>query len=288
MYICLTLKKKVMKQLFAIFIFTIACYGCGNGVEKKAEIKLQLAKEALAGGDFTEAKTQIDSIKILYPKAFKARKEGIRLKQQVELKEQNQAIDSLTSALVEKEKEFETLKSKFTLEKDAEYQEIGNYFWPTQTVEKNLHRSFLRFQVNERGEMIMTSIYCGARSIHHQSVKVIAPDGTFAETPASKDSYDTTDLGENIEKADYKLGEDGNVIEFLYTNRDNNIKVEYLGERKYTTTMSVTDRKALSEIYELTQLLTSIEQIKKELKEANLKREFVQRNIEKSQTDSIS
>lgn len=48
--------------------------------------------------------------------------------------------------------------------------------------------------------MSMTSIYCGPSNIHHISVKVIAPDGSFAETPASKDSYETTDLGEKIEK----------------------------------------------------------------------------------------
>lgn len=69
-----------------------------------------------------------------------------------------------------------------------------------------MHRSFLRFQVDELGKMSMTSIYCGSGNIHHVGVKVIAPDGSFAETPASKDSYETTDMNEKIEKADYKLG----------------------------------------------------------------------------------
>ena len=36
----------------------------------------------------------------------------------------------------------------------------------------------------------MTSIYCGAHNIHHVAVKVTAPDGSFAETPAAKDSYE--------------------------------------------------------------------------------------------------
>ena len=94
----------------------------------------------------------------------------------------------LDSALQVKQQEFDAIKDKFTLEKDAEYQQIGNYLWPTQTVEKNLHRSYLRFQVNEQGIMSMTSIYCGSNNIHHVGVKVIAPDGSFAETPTSKDS----------------------------------------------------------------------------------------------------
>ena len=45
------------------------------------------------------------------------------------------------------------------------------------------------------------------------------------------------------------MGADGNVMGFLYLNRDKNIKVEYIGERKYTTTMPPADRQALAGIY---------------------------------------
>lgn len=272
-----------MKKLIVGLCATLVLASCGNDAEKKANERLTTARTAFEQGDYNEAKLQIDSIKILYPKAFDARREGISLMQQIELKEQQQSLVYLDSILQTKQKEFESIKNKYVLEKDAEYQQTGNYFWPTQTVEKNLHRSFLRFQVNEQGVMSMTSIYCGGSNLHHFAVKVIAPDGSFAETPASKDSYETTDLGERIEKADYKMGADGNVMGFLYLNRDKNIKVEYIGDRKYTTTMTSADRQALAGIYELSQLLSSIEQIKKEQEEANLKIQFVTKKIEQKQ-----
>lgn len=269
-----------MKKLIILACTTMLLAACGNDVEKKAAEKLAAARTAFGQGDYNEAKLQIDSIKVLYPKAFEARKEGIKLMQQVELKEQSESLAYLDSMLQSKQQELEEIKGKYTLEKDPEYQRVGNYFWPSQTVEKTLHRSFLRFQVSETGEMTMTSIYYGANNIHHFAVKVIAPDGSFAETPASKDSYETTDLGEKIEKADYKMGQDGNVIGFLYLNHDKNIRVEYIGERKYTTNMTVADRQALAGVYELSQLLTSIEQIKKEMEEAKLKIEFVKKKME--------
>ena len=272
-----------MKKLIVGLCATLLLASGGNYAEKKANERLTTARTAFEQGDYNEAKLQIDSIKILYPKAFDARREGISLMQQIELKEQQQSLVYLDSILQTKQKEFESIKNKYVLEKDAEYQQTGNYFWPTQTVEKNLHRSFLRFQVNEQGVMSMTSIYCGGSNLHHFAVKVIAPDGSFAETPASKDSYETTDLGEKIEKADYKMGADGNVMGFLYLNRDKNIKVEYIGDRKYTTTMTSADRQALAGIYELSQLLSSIEQIKKEQEEANLKIQFVTKKIEQKQ-----
>ena len=272
-----------MKTMILLACLCCTLFSCEN-VEKKAGEKLQTAREAFERGDFSEAKMQIDSIKILYPKAFETRREGISLMQQVELKEQEKTLVYLDSLLQKKQSELDAIKGKFTLEKDAEYQKIGNYLHPSQVIEKNLHRSYLRFQVNETGQMSMTSIYCGPSNIHHISVKVIAPDGSFAETPASKDSYETTDLGEKIEKADYKIGEDGNVIGFLYLNKDKNIRVHYLGERSYATVMTPNDRKAVAAVYELAQLLSSITEIKKNMEEANLKIEFVKRKMQERES----
>ena len=272
---------KIMKK--AVFLACLCCtlFSCSN-VEKKAGEKLRAAREAFQRGDYSEAKIQIDSIKILYPKAFETRREGIGLMQQVELKEQEKTLVYLDSMLQDKQKEVDALKKNYTFEKDAEYQRTGNYLHPSQVIEKNL-----RFQVDETGVMSMTSIYCGPHNIHHLAVKVTAPDGSFAETPASKDSYETTDLGEKIEKADYKLGEDGNVIAFLNLNKDKNIRVNYLGERSYAPVMTPNDRKAVAAVYELAQLLSSITEIKREMEEANLKIEFVKRKIQERASKDI-
>ena len=268
-----------MKKVILLACLCCTLFSCED-VEKKAGEKLQAAREAFELGNYNEAKILIDSIKMLYPKAFETRRAGIGLMQEVELKEQEKSLVYLDSMLQAKQKDFDAIKGKYTFEKDAEYQNIGNYLHPSQVIEKNLHRSFLRFQVDENGVMSMTSIYCGAHNIHHVAVKATAPDGSFAETLAAKDSYETTDLGEKIEKADFKLGEDGNVMGFLYLNKDKNIKVNYQGERPYSITMTAADRQALASIYELAQLLSSMTEIKKNMEEANLKIEFVKKKME--------
>lgn len=276
-----------MKKLIILFCGTLTLSACGNGLEKKANEKLTAAKAAYERGDYEEAKLQIDSIKILYPKAFETRKAGQALMLDVETKAQQKTLAYLDSALRAKTEEFDAIKDKFVLEKDAEYQQTGNYLWPTQTIEKNMHRSYLRFQVNEQGSMSMTSIYCGAGNIHHVGVKVIAPDGSFVEAPTSKDSYETTDLNEKIEKADYKLGEDGNVIGFISHNKDLNLRVEYLGDRTYKTTMSPADRQAAAEVYGLSQILSAMQQIKQEQEAANLKIEFINKKKERKAQQEV-
>ena len=272
------MKKIGLSALLACAVLT----GCGDGGEKQAQLHLQKAEQALLLENFSEAKLHIDSIKVLYPKAFEARKKGIKLMQQVDLKEQTKTLAYLDSVLLVKQEQLDSIKGNFVLEKDTAYQDIGNYFYPTQTVEKSLGRSFLRGQVNELGEMSLTSIYCAGGQLHHTSVKVSVGD-LFVETPISKDSYETTDLGKTIEKSDYKVGEYGGVVGFILANQDKNIQLQFIGDKTYRTAMHKNDRKAIVELAELARILSSMEEIRKQQKEASLKIQFVSRKIEEGQ-----
>lgn len=275
-----------LNKLIALPLF-MTLFSC-NSDEKKAEELFQRAESSFATGDYSLAKLQIDSIRTLYPKAFEVRKAGIKLMQQVDLQEQQKTLVYLDSVMAVKQASFDSIRGNFVLEKDTAYQEVGNYFYPTQTVEKNIGRSFLRGQVNERGEMSITSIYCAGGKLHHRAVKV-SVDDLFAETPISPDCYETTDLGKAIEKADYKLGADGGVIAFIKANQDKKrIRLEFIGDRNYKTTMQPNDIKAIAELSRLAQVLSSIEAIKKEQNEANLKIRFVNRKIEEAATNSAA
>ena len=273
------MKKIGLSALLALALLT----GCGDGGEKQAQLHLQKAEQALLMENFSEAKLQIDSIKMLYPKAFEARKQGIKVMQQVDLKEQTKTLAYLDSVLLVKQAQLDSIKGNFVLEKDTAYQDVGNYFYPTQTVEKSIGRSFLRGQVTELGEMSLTSIYCAGGQLHHTSVKVSVGD-LFAETPISKDSYETTDLGKTIEKSDYKIGEDGGVVGFIIANQDKNIQLQFIGDKTYRTAMDKNDRKAIVKLADLARILSSMEEIRKQQKEASLKIQFVSRKIEEGQT----
>ena len=276
------MKRYGLSVLLALTVLS----GCGDGGEKEAQKRLQKAEIALQQDNFSEAKLQIDSIKVLYPKAFEARKQGIRLMQQVDLKEQQKTLVYLDSMMQVKQLQFDSIKGNFVLEKDTAYQEVGNWFYPTQIVEKNIGRSFLRAQVNELGEMSLTSIYCAGGKLNHTSVKVSVGD-TFAETPMAKDSYVTTDLGRTIEKADYKVGEDGGVAGFIVANQDKNIQLQFVGDKTYRTTLQRNDRKAIVKLMELSRILSGMEEIRKQQKEANLKIQFVTRKMEEAKTAEV-
>jgi hypothetical protein len=272
-----------MKRFFILLNILVLIVSCTGSNEEKAEARLDAARTALEREDFNGAKLQIDSIKILYPKEYQIRKAGQDLLCAVVIKEQQHNLRYLTSTLLAKQQELEVIKGKYTLEKDKRYQEVGNYFWPTQTVERNLRRSFLRFQVNEQGIMTVTSIYHGKRFIDHNIVKVIAPDGTFAETPTSGNVYRDSYSGIKFEQADFHYGQDGGVIKFLFSNRTKNIRVEFIGKKTFVMNMIPSDREALFQICQLTTVLTAIQKTKAAIDDANVKIKFV---MKKQQYDA--
>lgn len=270
----------------SLILWTSLCLSLAacQDIEKEAAVRLDKARQAFETGLYNEAKQEIDSIKILYPKAFDTRRAGLYLLQDIELAEQQRTLAYLDSCLQEEQKRLTELTPRFVLEKDTAYQQTGRYLAPSQVIEKNLHRSFLRFQTDENGKLSFTSIYCGNTPVHHTAVKVTAPDGTFAQTPTSKDSYETKDLGVTIEKADYQQGEDGDVISFVALHADQNLRVDYLGDHTYTTALTRADRQAAASVSMLSQVLSSITQIKAQTEEAHQKIRFIQENIKKRKT----
>ena len=196
------------------------------------------------------------------------------------LQEQEQNVAFLDSVIREKQILLSEVSGHYLFEKDTAYQQLGNYIHPSQLLEKNLHRAHLSFRTNERGELTMTSIYCGKQAIHHSGVKVIAPDGTYMETPTAHETYESSVLGEQIEKSDFRLGEDGGVMEFIYRHAKEKLKLEFKGDRSFTTQMTPADCEALVAVYDLAHLLDFICEMQSE-REANLvKIRFIKKQME--------
>mgnify|MGYP000781716921 FL=1 len=169
-----TLNEKDMKKL-AICITLIAAIltGC-NGDEKAAQARLDKARAMYENNEFFGAKNEIDSIRALYPKEVKVLKQGLTLMRQVEVKEAERNIAFCDSLLPIKLEEVEGLKKGFAFEKDSVYEEIGNYIWKQQTIERNVQRCYVRCGVNEEGEMYLASVYYGGRPIEHTGIKPVS------------------------------------------------------------------------------------------------------------------
>ena len=264
-----------MKQIIyyigiVVFLFT----SCNNS-EKEAQSRLDKAQLLFNQNELFAAKNEIDSLRILYPKEFKVLKEGLVLMRQIELKEAERNIAFCDSLLPIKKEEAEKLNKGFVFEKDENYQEIGNYIWKQQTIERNVERCYIRCGVNEKGEMYLASVYFGSRPIEHTSIKISTGDGLYAETASipydGGVNYRFKDLGNTTEIVTYKGDNSIDAIKFIYANEKARIKVEYIGGKPFNIYMSEADKKAIIETYNLATVLSDIENLTNEKNKATKK-----------------
>lgn len=265
-----------MKPQFTLYILLLTALllaGCSSQ-DKEAAARLQAARTAFEAGNYGEAKSCLDSIKILYPKALDARREALDLMQQIDSAEQQKSFRYFDSIAVVKQQQFDSLKVAFVLEKNKEYQEVGNYMVASQSMDKNMSRTYLRGQVSEQGVMSLTSIYNGGRPLGHKGVKLTCGD-TFVETPLSADVYVSKNLGVTTEKADFNLGSDGGVIAFIALNKSNPIKVELTGGAKLAYTLRPQDADAIARLYVLARCMQSLNEVKAAREEASRHLQFI-------------
>lgn len=262
------------KTAICIALMAAVLAGC-NGDEKAAQARLDNARAMYESNELFGAKNEIDSIRALYPKEVKVLKQGLELMRQVEMKEAERNIAFCDSLMPVKLQEVEELRKGFVFEKDSVYEEIGNFIWKQQTVERNVQRCYVRCGVNEKGEIYLASVYFGARPIDHTGIKLSTKDGQIAETtPIPYDgglNYHFKDMGNTTEVVTYKAEKGIDAAKFIYDNEKQRIKVDYTGGKPYSLVMADGDKLAIVKTYNLATVLSDIESMNK-LKAKSLKK----------------
>ena len=259
--------------LLAVMALTISC---GENIEQKAGHHLDNAKEAFSIGNYNVAKQEIDSIRILYPKAFGTRKQGIKLMQQIEEAEQMRIIEYEDSMIAVAQAAFEKIKANYAFEKDERYQDIGLYTIKSQAPQRNTDRTYIRAQVDELGRMTLISCYRGSSYINHDWLKLSVGE-VYVDTPESNDRHEFEDLGVYYEWLSFINGNDGGAAAFINANKDANITFTLYRKTGPDSSRPVyrnlklnkDDRYAIAQLYDLSLVLLSLNEHKNLRDEAN-------------------
>ena len=271
------------RNIFLMAVTILLLAGCGK--TKEAQAHLAEAQRLYQNQNFEEAKIAIDSIRIHYPREIAVLKETLVLMRLVERGESERNItycDSLTPIRLE---EAEILKKGFILEKDPEYNDIGNYVWQQQTIERNVERSYVRCGVDERGEIYLASVYFGSRAINHTGLKLSTPDGSFAETvPIPYDggmNYRFRDEGNTTEVVTYKNEKCLDAVNFVYGVDDRiRIKADYTGGSAFSLYLSENDKQAIKATWDLAAVLSDIEAMRKEKEKSIRKIQYLDERLQ--------
>ena len=265
---------------------------CGENIEEKAGKHLDNARQAFSAGNYNLAKQEIDSIRILYPNAFETRKQGLKLMQQVEESEQLRIVEYEDSMIAAATAAFEKIKADYVFEKDENYQDIGLYTIKSQSPNRNIDRTYIRGQVDEKGHMTLISSYRGSSYIHHDWLKLSVGD-IYVDTPESNDRHEFTDLGICYERLSFINGNDGGAAAFISANKDADIR--YTLYRKtgpdnsrpvYSNIkMNKDDRYAIAKLYDLSQILLSLEEHRNLRDEAQRHLMFIRSKMKDESTE---
>ena len=240
-------------------------------------------------GNYNIAKQEIDSIKILYPKAFETRRQGIKLMQKIEETEQLRAIQYEDSMIAVSQAAFDRIKADYAFEKDEQYQDIGLYTIKSQAPQRNTDRTYIRAQVDELGHMTLISSYRGSSYIHHDWLKLSVGD-LYVDTPESKDRHEFTDLGVYYEWLSFINGNDGGAAAFISANKDANITYTLYRKTGPDSSRPVyrnlklnkDDRYAIAKLYDLSVVLLSLNEHKAARDEADRHLKFIRSKMEAS------
>ena len=271
-----------MKKQILLSIILLAAVSCGESIEQKAGHHLDNAKEAFSIGNYNVAKQEIDSIKILYPKAFEARRQGIKLMQQIEEAEQMRVIEYEDSVIAVATAAFEKIKGNYAFEKDERYQDLGLYTIKSQAPQRNTDRTYIRAQVDELGRMTLISSYRGSSYIHHDWLKLSVGE-VYVDTPESSDRHEFEDLGVYYEWLSFINGNDGGAAAFINANKDANITYTLYRKTGPDSSRPVyrnlklnkDDRYAIASLYDLSQVLLTLNEHKNLREEAERHLKFI-------------
>lgn len=220
---------------------------CAEDVEKLAAPYLHRAHQAFEQKQYALAKLQIDSIKQLYPKAFETRAQAQKLLIEVELDEARTGKAYTDSLLAEAQAKAEPLAAALYFDKDARYQDIGTYYASRHRTEKNVGKSYLRPQTDERGVFTITTFYRG-RAIGSQALRLTAPDDSFIEFQPTAEPYIMSDATGRTERTDFAATPD--LAHFVSMHPS--LKVTLIGaERKAQIPINKNDIQALIQVADL-------------------------------------
>ena len=80
-------------------VLVAALVGCSDNRQKEAEVLLGLATEWFEAGQYQRALDAIDSLRKIYPNSIDARKRALKLYQSIELKQTQEELATVDSAL---------------------------------------------------------------------------------------------------------------------------------------------------------------------------------------------
>lgn len=246
------MKKRI--YLPAIIISVLFITSCGEKKNDDAIRYLDNIRALYQQGAYADALDKIDSIQLLYPKAFPEIKEGLALRQEVRRASDEKLILKSDSLLAIYEPKIDSVKKLFVYEKDKE--DDKGTFIPKSVNANHITSTMLRSGVNEDGTLYIESVYIGGQL--HNRIEVVAKDKQSAECLPVEDegfNFRFNNLGNQYEVIRVTPFHDNGLAKFIVDNADKSLTVKLKGKNAMSYPLSNAHKKAIVDSYNLSGLI---------------------------------
>lgn len=245
--------KKINCRLI-ILLTALFMISCGDKKDSQAIQYLDNIRSLYERGEYNIALRQIDSIQILFPKAFLEIKEGLALKQEVRRASDVKQITISDSLLVVYQPKIDSIKKLFSYrkEKDDDY----GVFIPKSIFSSIPNTTTLRSGVNDNGTMYIESVYIGGQI--HNIIGVSTKDGKSVETlPIEGDGFvfRFNHMGKQYEIIQASPVHDNGLANFIFTYSDSPLTVMIKGKNSISFALPNIQKKAIADSYQLSKLM---------------------------------
>lgn len=279
-----TFNSKKMNNIKGIIYFLLAAsffISCESRkeLEKKADIRLKHIQQLIDQNSLNVAKSEIDSINLLFPRLINKRRVAAALEDTILRRESTRTLAYCDSILPSKQHEMDSIQKNFRFEKDKIYQETGNFIYKTQQTEYNTSRIYLKTYVDENAEYYLISNYCGGK-LEHTTVEVSAKDlsaHTDTIDTSNPDYHSFTNDGQRWEIVTFKNQADKGVVAFIAQNNNLPVKVTLHGKKNYVYYLADADKKAITETYHLWIVKKDVVKLHKEIMKSKFIIDRIQR-----------
>lgn len=241
--------------------------GCGPSRKQKADDKILEISILKEKGNYNVARIKIDSFINDFPDQLEQVNIARRFLNEISKLEQERNLLYLDSMLSAKEALLAPMMKNFLLSDDYGAEKV--LIHKRQIPENNYNRTFLRANLNEKGDFYISSRYFGDKWIYHNQIKVYNQSQSVLSDVVPEDGFDNRrfdDMAAKWEIVKFKYGKDNGIIDYIATHWQEPLKVQFIGKGHTYIVMEKHDKEAIRDGYEISFVLKEIRKIKEEKK----------------------
>lgn len=251
-----------MRYLLFTFI-ALMLWQCGPSDRELATKLLQSAEALQRNSKYNDAKILLDSLVRAYPEENEVITKAKLVRKDGAIKEQERNMHFLDSLLQLKSKELKPLMVNFKLVVNEEGDSLLIHRY--QNYENSFNRSYIKANLNIKGDFYLSSQYVGESPIFHTLLKAVAGESVAQTADIPEDGLqnrrfeDEDTFWEIITLRD---GMDNGIADLIAKNRNSAVRVELRGKSVYTIYLESYDKEAISDGYEISFVLKEINRLK--------------------------